>query len=94
MTDPNVKLAQHDEQIKSIKDDIQDIKDSIKEINNKLNGYLDKKIEVKVRTMDTFFEQTINKTIDRRMGKWMIGFALSIITTWLMGMLTGKYWFR
>jgi predicted phage-related endonuclease len=92
MTDPNVKLAQHDEQIKSIKDDIQDIKDSIKEINNKLNGYLDKKIEVKVRTMDTFFEQTINKTIDRRMGKWMIGFALSVIATWIVGMLTGKYW--
>lgn len=92
MTDPNVKLAQHDEQIKSIQDDIKEIKESIKEINKKLNGYLDSKIETKVKTMSRFWEEVTNKTIDRRVGKWMIGFALSIITTWLIGMLTGKYW--
>ncbi len=94
MTDPNVKLAQHDEQIKSIKDDIQEIKDSIKEINRKLNGYLEARIETKVKTMDIFFEDKINQTIDRRLGKWLIGFAVSVVGTWLLGILTGKYWFR
>jgi uncharacterized coiled-coil DUF342 family protein len=92
MNEIDVKIAKHEEQIKSVQDDIKEIKESIKEINKKLNGYLENRIETKVRTMDSFFENIINKTIERRMGKWMIGFALSVIATWIVGMLTGKYW--
>lgn len=88
-----IRIARLEEKTKSIEDDLEEIKDNIKEINGKLNGYLDKRIETKIRTMTDFFQKEADNMINSRMGRWFMGFALSLITTWLLGFLTGK-WFK
>lgn len=92
MDDIKTQVIRNTENIIAMKDDIKEIKESIKEINKKLNGYLDKKIETKVITMAPYIESTANNAINKRLGKWLIGFALSLLTTFVFGILTGKYW--
>ena len=58
------KIIEHDVRIGAVEDDIKEIKESIKEINTKLNGYLDKKIETKVKSM---------------LGGWFLKLFLSIV---------------
>lgn len=89
-----VRLVKLEEKTKNIENDISEIKKTIKDIDKKLNGYLDKKIETKIKTMDEYFSSKTNQTIDIRMGKWMIAFAVSVLTTWLLGFLSGRYWIR
>lgn len=60
----NDKIIEHDVRIGAVEDDIKEIKESIKEINTKLNGYLDKKIETKVKSM---------------LGGWFLKLFLSIV---------------
>jgi uncharacterized coiled-coil DUF342 family protein len=94
MTDPNVKLAQHEEQIKSIQDDIKEIKESIKEINKKLNGYLDSKIETKVKTMSGYIEEIAIDAYAKLAGKRALAFAISVILSLVTGALAGRFFWR
>ncbi|ABR31287.1 hypothetical protein SU69_07310 [Thermosipho melanesiensis] len=88
------KVIEHDVEIKGIKEDIQEMKSDIKDIKKMLNGYLDKRIENKVKTMSGYIEEIAINAYAKLAGKRALAFAVSIVLSLITGALAGRFFWR
>lgn len=88
------KVIEHDVEIKGIKEDIKEMKNDIKDIKKMLNGYLDKRIENKVKTMSGYIEEIAIDAYAKLAGKRALAFAISVILSLVTGALAGRFFWR
>jgi len=85
------KVIKHDVEISAIKEDVDEIKTDVKEIKKMMNGYLDKKIEEKVKSMHKYFEEIAANSYAKMAGKRALIFAFTLMGSFIGGALTGKF---
>ncbi|OOC42200.1 hypothetical protein [Thermosipho sp. 1074] len=88
------QVIKNTENIKSINEDIKEIKESIKNIEKKMNGYLDKKIEIKIKSMSDYFQELASDAYAKLAGKRALAFAISLILSLVTGALAGRFFWR
>jgi hypothetical protein len=88
------KVIKHDVEIQTIKEDIDEIKTDLKDIKKMLNGYLEQKIENKVKTMSGYIEEIAIDAYAKLAGKRAIAFAVSVILSLITGALAGRFFWR
>ena len=92
------KVIKHDVEIAEIKKDIdemrKEVKDGFTEIKKMLNGYMDKKIETKIKSMNDYFQQIAIDAYAKLAGKRALAFAVSLITSFVVGALAGRFFWR
>lgn len=85
------QVIKHDVEISAIKEDVNEIKTDVKEIKKMLNGYLDKKIEEKVKSMHKYFEEIATNSYAKMAGKRALLFAAGLISSFIGGALAGRF---
>jgi len=88
------KVIKHDVEISAIKEDVNEIKTDVKEIKKMMNGYLDKKIETKIKSMNDYFQDIAIDAYAKLAGKRALTFAVSVILSLITGALAGRFFWR
>ena len=88
------KVIKHDVEISAIKEDVDEIKTDVKEIKKMMNGYLDKKIETKIKSMNDYFQDIAIDAYAKLAGKRALTFAVSVILSLITGALAGRFFWR